>query len=508
LEQALDKKRTPGDMSRHIIIVTDTEVTDEGRILRLVSEEARRKDRRRISILCIDAAPNSFLSSQIAETGGGVSKFLTSDPEEGDISTALDGILEAWEQPVLANCKLIVEGASVETVGHTVKNNGSWGEVDLGDLPAKRAIWVSGKATGDRPPEIRLENHESKVLASCISETLECQAIKALTGARKILGLEFLIHSRLSGDDLRAELKSIGYDPMEIFNGRQSKLYPENNQTKETETIRNLIVSESLKYGIASSETAFVAISEKAGKKVEETAIVANALADGWSDGFLSRYGTPAPCQSPPGSGYMTPKPVRSIRAAPYELEEPEISADPSRCSSPTKKSLGNVKDMIDDTIDRFAGKAKAGRISIKQEAPKADEESPLSQGRIALLFDGVPTFSNGEAVIYDSSRNGRALSGISQLKLLYVELGQIFPICADGSLDARNVGDSRILVYIDDMSTPRASVRLSDLLRQRGTRPLNIAVTPATVLRIVLLDSTGSMKIAAPSIKMSIGVQ
>ncbi len=38
--------------------------------------------RRRISVLCIDAAPNSFLAFQLAEPGGGVAKFLTSSPEE------------------------------------------------------------------------------------------------------------------------------------------------------------------------------------------------------------------------------------------------------------------------------------------------------------------------------------------------------------------------------------------------------------------------------------------
>ena len=51
------------------IIVTDAEVSDEGRILRLASEEARETDRRRISVLCIDAAPNSFLANELGSLG-------------------------------------------------------------------------------------------------------------------------------------------------------------------------------------------------------------------------------------------------------------------------------------------------------------------------------------------------------------------------------------------------------------------------------------------------------
>ena len=80
LEQALGIERTEGEHARHILIVTDAQVTDAGRILRLADQESQQQDRRRISVLCIDAAPNSFLASQLAERGGGVAKFLTSSP--------------------------------------------------------------------------------------------------------------------------------------------------------------------------------------------------------------------------------------------------------------------------------------------------------------------------------------------------------------------------------------------------------------------------------------------
>src|SRR5262249_34639730 len=67
LEQALDRSRTSDTPARHVLILTDAEVSDAGRILRLADSEFARPDRRRISVLCIDAAPNSALAAELAE---------------------------------------------------------------------------------------------------------------------------------------------------------------------------------------------------------------------------------------------------------------------------------------------------------------------------------------------------------------------------------------------------------------------------------------------------------
>ncbi|NLG29107.1 MAG: VWA domain-containing protein, partial [Chloroflexi bacterium] len=48
LEQGLDIAPLPGEHARHLLLVTDAQVTDEGRIRRLVDDEARRDDRRRV----------------------------------------------------------------------------------------------------------------------------------------------------------------------------------------------------------------------------------------------------------------------------------------------------------------------------------------------------------------------------------------------------------------------------------------------------------------------------
>jgi Ca-activated chloride channel family protein len=64
LEQALGIERALGEHARHILIITDAQVTDAGRILRLADQESKQKDRRRISVLCIDAALIASQGSQ------------------------------------------------------------------------------------------------------------------------------------------------------------------------------------------------------------------------------------------------------------------------------------------------------------------------------------------------------------------------------------------------------------------------------------------------------------
>src|SRR5262249_30132525 len=147
LEQALGQPRGSGEASRHVLIITDAEVTDAGRILRLADEESRRAaDRRRIDVLCIDAAPNAFLAAELAERGGGVSKFLTSEPEELDITTALDEVLADWAQPVAVGLRLEVNRPKVQAAGRELlPGSPESAGIDLGDLPLGRSLWVVGR---------------------------------------------------------------------------------------------------------------------------------------------------------------------------------------------------------------------------------------------------------------------------------------------------------------------------------------------------------------------------
>jgi len=52
------------------------------------------------------ASGKSALALELAERGRGAARFLTSAPDEEDIVTALDRILEDWAAPVLAGLRL------------------------------------------------------------------------------------------------------------------------------------------------------------------------------------------------------------------------------------------------------------------------------------------------------------------------------------------------------------------------------------------------------------------
>jgi Ca-activated chloride channel family protein len=58
----------------------------------------------------------------------------------------------------------------------------------------------------------------------------------------------------------------------------------------------------------------------------------------------------------------------------------------------------------------------------------------------------------------------------------------------------------------VDDLTAPRARVRLADLLRQGGERPLHIRHQPGQALRLVLLDPAGAWASGGPEIEVSLG--
>jgi len=473
LEQALHLPRGKGERARHVLIVTDAQVTDAGRLLRLAEAESARQDRRRISLLCIDAAPNDFLARALAERGGGIARFLTSAPEEEDITTALDAVLEDWAAPVLTDLRLEVSRPGMEAAeGETVAASRSGGSaMDLGDLPAGRAIWVAGRVPRGETADLafRVRTEDGQEIAACrrdlAGEDLQHPALKALFGARRVLGLEFLMHSGYEDKDLRAELKRLGYDPATALAADTGKkVYAENTRRDAEAALRGLLAKEALDYGLASAETAFVAVREEAGKPVEGTVFVANALPSGWSPTFHTGGGV----------AYMAaavPQPVA------YRMASPDISSDLYDIA-PDGSSQGNPSGLAKRAETRRLETLATRRRWVKPETP---------------LFSGVPVFIGGEAVLFDSARDsGRRPDGglLSRLEIR-------FP---NGAPDATALDAGlALLLFVDDMAAPRAKVGLADLLRQGGMRPLNIRYAAGQAVRLVLTDPNGAWAKSAP---------
>ena len=495
LEQALGLARSTDERARHALIITDAEVSDAGRILRLADEESRRDDRRRVSVLCIDAAPNSHLALQLAERGGGVAKFLTSDPDEEDISTALDEALAEWAEPALTGLRLEVNTPVAQAAGREVRTarESGWSGIDLGDLPAGRAVWVIGRVPNSRPDDLsfKLTRQGLEPAPDCRIElhraARDHTAIKALFGARRVLGLEYLIHSNYSSyssDELRNQLARLGYDPGQAL-APKSQVYAENARTEAGMALRDLLVREALDYGLACSETAFVAVRKEAGRVIEGVVAVANALPAGWSDRFAISIGGP--------TGAL-PSPARSMRVG----RQP---SDPSFYqASPRFDAV-----ILDDRLLASPAPAPdifASDVIAYSQAPDAqiEDEAGGPVTNRTVLYSGRPRGS-GEIILFDSARDQAVqhLPESGMINRLIISFPGGAPVAA--SLGAGLC----LLLFIDDLATPRAKARLVDLARQGGARPVNLSRQPGQALRLALVDPAGVWSGGAPHIEVAL---
>jgi Ca-activated chloride channel family protein len=497
LEQALAQERPTGERARHVLVITDAQVTDAGRILRLADAEAVRPDRRRVSLLCIDAAPNALLATDLAERGGGVARFLTSAPEEEDITTALDEVLADWAEPVLTGLRLEVDRPAVEASGRRSVEPGEagWSAVDLGDLPAGRAVWVAGRVPRGEAGALsfRVRTGRNREVAGCrldlAKEADGRPALRALFGAGRVRALESLLHAGYPLDETTARLQRLGYDPGPVLGG-QDKVYPENARADVVAALEKLLVREALAFGLASASTAFVAVRTEPGKPVEETVVVANALPAGWSDAFIGGAG---------GRGGYS---LRGAFTGAVGAVMSKTSTPPPAARRMYRQKGGYApEDMLLHALQDSAPPPAAPPTTAGCYGAPAFESPAAAPPPPTPLFSGVPPFAGGEAILFDSTREQGAGRLPEQTTIEGIEVR--FP---DGTPDAARLGAGLcLLIFVDDLAAPRARVRLADLVRQRGERPLNLAKRPGQAVRLVLVDPAGTWAQGAPRLEVAL---
>lgn len=459
LEQALALPRDTVERARHLLIVTDAEVTDADRILRLAEEEARRDDRRRISVLCIDAAPNGYLATALAERGGGVVRFLTSAPEEGDITGALDAILADWAAPLRLDVRLASDRGSIEGV-----QGSAAATLSLGDLPMGRTIWTVGRApAGAAPITFRASDGNgtfAEARATSLPDATLLPALKALFGARRVLALEHLQGAGYEPGELRAALARLGYDPAQALHpaSGERKLYRENARAATQGALRALLVAEALRYGLASAETAFVAVRREAGARVAATVVVANALPAGWSSAFAAGGGT------------------RMMRMAAF--------AAPSSAGGRVSEQRFNLWQA--DGRGAIFNKLTGAFVPSSPPTPVTASMSP-PRGQVGTtIFNGVPQVASGNATLFDATTtDATALPASGRLSRLIVH----FPVGTDSATLDRSL---LLDLYVDDLAAPRVSVSLTAIAAQGGVRPLNLVWRTGQPLRLILRDPLG----------------
>ncbi|HEX3150636.1 MAG TPA: VIT and VWA domain-containing protein [Gemmataceae bacterium] len=475
LEQALDLPRATGTRARHVLIITDAEVSDSGRLLRLADAETVRTDRRRLSVLCIDAAPNATLATELAERGGGVSRFLTSNPNENDVTTALDEVLADWAAPEHIGLTLTINRPATEAVGRSVSLHapGPATAIDLGDPPAGRPFWVAGR-TALAGGALKLQlGTPSGSLAECVVDPAagSTPGLKPLFGAERIRRLEYLMESFVNGDALQTELDRLGYT---VKSEAESKVYAENTHRAGAEVVREILVRESLDFGLASAATAFVAVRTESGQRVSETLVVANALPDGWStlSGGVGGRGSLGAASMIYGDVFACAAPA----APPQRMRLMKASAPPA-----ASYRLGGSSRYFSD-----------GDTTTDFDCTSA--ASPATPATTIHVAAGQHAPGDG-TVLLDSAREALTSSG---------RLSSLSISSTDPALTADAIGpELTILVFIGDLTSPRASIRLADVLRQGGRRPLNLRRAASEELRLVIRDPEGKWHTGMPAVTM-----
>jgi len=279
LEQALRQPRQPGEYSRHVLVITDGQVTDEGRLFRLVGLEAVAPSSRRVSVISIDTAPHAHLALELARIGGGVAKFLTSSEE---VDSVLKELLASWQPPVLSNAVLTIDRPGIEVNDYRVLSKSGKEMVDVGDLRPETPVFLCSRIPcSSTHPVVTLSNTEGVPITVAPARPGDgdlAGSLKVIFGAGRLRTLEYLMNAGYPDEELVRHLEVAGYATL----SPENPLYPENRRQAIHDALERLLVSESLRYGIPSTLTAFVGISDKAGTVPPVTVAVPNALPAGW----------------------------------------------------------------------------------------------------------------------------------------------------------------------------------------------------------------------------------
>ncbi len=510
LEQALSMTRTGGKVTRHVLLITDAEVTDSGRILALTDSEQEQDLQRRISVLCIDSAPNALLANEIADRSGGISCFLTSNPNEEDISSALDNILEAFTRPVYADAILEVESSGLEASRQAIleSSESGWSAIDIGDIRSASRQIVCGRFPGQNRKQVNFELNATglKVPLKMVCDLHDTPggspAFKALFGAGRLLILEQLQSFGLDRNEIEKILKRLNYNLDRLIEGTagKKKRYAENQGQELIKALRELLVNESLRYGLLCSETAFTAIRSEAGARAEYTVAVPGAWPEGWEipghfrsmaragGGSGARPLMASPMSAPPGPAQH----VNNVIQKKFDFFAGSIAMPNARRPVPNRNACAPPPSLLREEMSESSFNPRhAGSPAPPSAAPG---RRSLSRGEL-LVFSGIVRLKNGEIIMFDSGQDITRPDGWEELpgKLVFKGLSLEFQGKAPEprTLDRR----TSILLYCGDEQVPASRIRLSDLIHQSGRRPLNISWSKGQLLKLLLEDPSGQME-------------
>ncbi|MCX6698562.1 MAG: VIT and VWA domain-containing protein [Methanomicrobiales archaeon] len=280
LEQATGQRKQQGIFSRHIIVITDGQVTDEARIFSLAEKERTKPGSRRVSVITIDSSPNAYLTEELARLGGGTAKFLEDNRQ---VQGVLEELLLCWQQP-LFNDVVLASNEDLDIPGYRIALGNVGRGIDIGDIRPGMPLFLCGRVPlSEQKTEMILLTEKSGIIARNFVVPGEGNlgtALKTLFGSAKIRALEYIQQSVHDPGETFGRLRELGYDLND--GATEGALYPENRMNAVGEMLKQLIISESLMYGVPSSFTAFIGVSEHTGIAPRVTVAIPNAMPAEW----------------------------------------------------------------------------------------------------------------------------------------------------------------------------------------------------------------------------------
>jgi len=479
LEQGLSSPKDVTERSRHILLFTDGQVSDDARIVRVVEHESKSPDRRRISVVCIDTAPNTYLAGEIARLSGGNARFVSTRGNVSDLHGSLEEILFSWQQPVYLNARLHVNRDWIEAHSRiSMESDDGSASVDIGDVTAGMPIFVAGrmpKKTEKPVFTLRTADGEEIAASSPQSVALSSQgSAKTLFGAGRIQVLEHLLHANYPEGDLIYRLSRMHYDPPRIF--EIDVVFSENRRLKVRRYIRKILLEESLRFGIPSTGTAFVGVSHKAGEKVSASVLVPNALPAGWSDGF----------QVQECNGEF------AITMQPDSTRKPRIRARQLTSGGNLLEwvGVGGIA-MPKDSPEPFEGPG-VGMRSILNESLKSTEILP-PKGGAAPSLEPLPVFRHRkyrtETIRFTPGKEGSTV--IFDSEQMLKDAAYLCGISLENPGETCDK-DTIIQVLLRGESEPRYKIRVLDLC-PGGIYPIDIWLDKNSRVFILWNDPSGT---------------
>ena len=269
LEQVFRQHNPKNRQIGHVVIITDAEVSDGARLVYLVSKRGKR----RLSIVSLDATSNVWLVEEMARQGGGLARYISSEPDADDIAAVIESVMDELNRPVYHDCTIYAKAGDQVVFSS-----------ELGDLVPGSSRWITGNIDSVTSQiELLIQSRGQVVASERFSiNTRTIPGVRAICDVAKLRKMEAVLRlaQNITSNDiqmLEIQAKMAGFSTE-----NWDSVYPENIWEFVLRDMKDQLVKVSLRSGILSEGTAMIAVTKGTGETSGKVYTIANAAAQQW----------------------------------------------------------------------------------------------------------------------------------------------------------------------------------------------------------------------------------